>query len=165
MKLSELKTELNCPAKNFKDLEVAGISIDSRKVSEGDLFVCLRGVSVDRHDFAEVAVQKGAAALLVERWLDHVDVPQLLVNNCRGAWALSASLYFGKPSKKLRFIGVTGTNGKTTTAHMINHVLNHAGYKTAVMGTVGTFIDGKQHRQSLTTPDPIEFDELLKKAV
>lgn len=119
--------------------EVAGIEFDSRRVRTGDLFCCVRGDHVDGHEFAAAAVAAGAAALLVDHLLDAAvigDAPQVVVGDTRRAMGRLAAELYGHPSRRLTLVGVTGTNGKTTTAALIAAVLEHAGIACATIGTL-----------------------------
>lgn len=114
---------------------IGSVDFDSRGVSAGALFCCVPGDRFDGHDFAAAAVQQGAVALLVSRPLD-IDVTQLIVDDVRGAMALVAAAFHDHPSRAMRLVGVTGTNGKTTTTSLIAAVLEHAGVQTGVIGTL-----------------------------
>lgn len=114
---------------------VTSIACDSRSVRAGGIFCCIIGARHDGHRFAADAVARGASALVVERQLD-VDVPQIVVVNSRTAMGVIAAAIFGRPSGSMRVVGVTGTNGKTTTAHLTAEILRHAGWKTDVYGTL-----------------------------
>ncbi|HWO49396.1 MAG TPA: Mur ligase domain-containing protein, partial [Solirubrobacterales bacterium] len=108
------------------DREIADVAFDSRAVGPGALFFCVRGSTADGHDFAPAVVEAGAVALVVERELD-VAVPQLVVPDSRAAMGPIAARFFGDPSAELRMIGVTGTNGKTTTAFLVRSILEESG--------------------------------------
>ena len=114
---------------------VTGISSDTRSVRPGTIFSCVIGSHVDGHVFATEAISRGASALLVERQLD-VDVPQIVVISSRVATGIVAAAVFGRPSDKMRVVGITGTNGKTTTAHLVAEILRRQGWKTDVYGTL-----------------------------
>jgi len=116
-------------------ISVTGVSGDSRGVRAGSIFCCVIGARVDGHKFAQEAVARGAVALVVERQLD-IDVPQIVVMNSRLAMGVIASAVFSRPSDKMRVVGVTGTNGKTTTAHLTAEILRRHGWKTDVYGTL-----------------------------
>lgn len=141
-------------------VECTDIQADSRKVRAGDLFLCLPGFTVDGHDYAAQAVNAGAAALVVERELD-LDVPQLLVKDARYAMAVLSDAFFGAPSRRLNVIGVTGTNGKTTTTYLIEHILNESGTKTGLIGTIQMRYDGTTFPTSGTTPEAVELQRAL----
>ncbi|MFC5651688.1 UDP-N-acetylmuramoyl-L-alanyl-D-glutamate--2,6-diaminopimelate ligase [Paenibacillus solisilvae] len=142
------------------ETEIGGIQIDSRKVAQGDLFICLQGHTVDGHKFAPRAVESGAAALVVDRVLE-LDVPQLVVKDTRLAMAILADSYFGQPSHKLKLIGITGTNGKTTTTYLIEQILSDAGYAPGVIGTVEMRYNGQSLPMSGTTPEALDLQRYL----
>ena len=143
-----------------KAVEIRKLCADSRLISVGDAFVCLTGGNVNAHTYAKQAVASGASALIVEKWLP-IDVPQVLVKDTREAIGLLAGKYYGNPSRNLRVIAITGTNGKTTTAHMLAEILNKAGKRTGVIGTLGVKYDDVRYETGLTTPDPIELQRIL----
>ncbi|MFV2068938.1 MAG: UDP-N-acetylmuramoyl-L-alanyl-D-glutamate--2,6-diaminopimelate ligase [Pirellulales bacterium] len=135
-----------------RDIVVQSCSSDSRCVQPGDLFVALTGSNVDGHDFVQEAVARGARAILAERLLPMHALPTCIVPDTRSAHGQVCQALAGDPSRQLKVIGVTGTNGKTTTASLIAAVLDHAGLRTGVMGTLG-YTDGEQvSRSSHTTP-------------
>lgn len=146
--------------------EVSGITSDSRKVKPGDLFVCLQGFHVDGHKFINKAIDAGAKALLVSK---DVDVPSeiavIKVEDTREAMLVVAPYIYDYPANKMRMIGVTGTNGKTTTTHIIAHILEKQGYKVGVIGTVHLLINGKSYPIHNTTPDAGELQPMLQKMV
>ncbi|KMK75341.1 UDP-N-acetylmuramoyl-L-alanyl-D-glutamate--2,6-diaminopimelate ligase [Alkalihalobacillus pseudalcaliphilus] len=147
------------------DIEITGIEMDSRKVHEGILFVCVPGIEgflADRHDFALNAVQNGASALITERFLD-IDIPQIVVKNARQAMAFIANHLYEYPSSQLSLIGITGTNGKTTTAHMIDKILSDYGHKTGLMGNIGVKINKKVYPTELNTHEPPSLQKYLRK--
>ncbi len=158
MKLSELAGELSC--KRIKDAEIKGLCTDSRVAEDGDLFFCFRGGNVDSHEFAEEAVLRGAAAIVCERELQ-LPCAQLVVKDGREAMAKIAAAYYFHPEKKMRMIGVTGTNGKTTTCHLLRAVLEAAGRKVGLIGTLGAQFCGRNVSPDLTTPDPVSLFSLL----
>ena len=143
------------------DTEVLGLCFDSGKVKQGDLFFCLVGVENDGHTFAADAVSRGAAALVVERKLA-LDVPQIEVSDTRKALSLAASAFYGNPSKRLKMIGITGTNGKTTTTYIVKSIIETAGHSCGLIGTNAVEYLGNVTDARLTTPDPIELHAILK---
>ncbi len=145
---------------------VGGITDDSRAVRRGDLYCAWRGTTRDAHEFAPGAVEKGAVALLVERKLADITVPQIVVSDGRRGAAVAADVVFGHPAGRLTMFGVTGTNGKTTTAWIMRHLLS-ARYSAALIGTLGIFMpDGKPLQvESLTTPGPVELARVLSQLV
>ena len=135
---------------------------DSRKVEPGTLFVCIPGATVDGRDYAEAAVKKGAVAVLAERPLPvSLPVPVLLTPDVRKALALLSPWFFGEPAKQLRMIGVTGTNGKTTTTHIIRDIFNRAGRSCGVIGTLHTLIGNQVIPVKNTTPDVLDLQSSL----
>lgn len=146
------------------DREVSCICIDSRKAVKGCLFVALAGGESDGNDFISEAVRFGAIAVVSEKHTD-ASVPQIIIKNARRALAMLAQCFYDYPSKKISLIGVTGTNGKTTTSEFLSSILNKSGKKTGVIGTLGAFFDGKEYASDLTTPDPVYFQYLLNEMV
>lgn len=147
-----------------EEVEILSLCSDSRQVKPGALFFCTPGLRMDAHDFAPQAVEKGAAALVVERELP-IDVPQVLVEDVRLAIPFAACEFFEHPAKKLLLIGITGTKGKTTTSFLIKSILEAAGKKTGLIGTVCSMIGEEVIPSNLTTPDPIMLQTLLHRMV
>jgi UDP-N-acetylmuramoyl-L-alanyl-D-glutamate--2,6-diaminopimelate ligase len=150
-----------------QDVELGSIVDDSRHVTGGSLFCAWSGTSSDAHDFVAGAAQAGAAAALVERRVRGVGIPQLEVRNGRRAAALAASVFYGEPQRELQLVGVTGTNGKTTTVWVLRHMLSQRG-PSASLGTLGAILeDGStlQGSESLTTPGPVELARTLRTLV
>jgi len=147
-------------------MEHSGIAYDSRKVKPGDVFVAVPGFKQDGADFIPQAVEKGARVIVAER---EVAVPAGVelqrVPSARKALAHLADKFYGHPSQKLKLIGITGTNGKTTTAYLIESILKQAGHKVGLVGTVGARIDGKEAPTALTTPESLELQALLAEMV
>ena len=137
MRLSRLlgETDVRAIRGDPERADIVAISHDSGSVAPGTLFCCVAGATVDGHDFAPQAVAAGAVALLVERELA-VDVPQIVVDDVRAAMARMASALFDHPSRRMAVVGVTGTNGKTTTTHFLRAVLEAGGRRPAVIGTL-----------------------------
>ncbi|MDX1495652.1 MAG: UDP-N-acetylmuramoyl-L-alanyl-D-glutamate--2,6-diaminopimelate ligase, partial [Longimicrobiales bacterium] len=149
-----------------EDVAVGGVAQDSRQVRDGDVFVAWRGTAADAHDFVADAASRGAAAAVVERAVE-ADLPQLVVRDGRRAAALVADRIMGSPSDSLLAVGVTGTNGKTTTASVIQHLLSPE-IPTAVVGTLGLVeADGKVRpgTEGLTTPGPVQIAVWLRELV
>jgi UDP-N-acetylmuramoyl-L-alanyl-D-glutamate--2,6-diaminopimelate ligase len=145
-------------------VEIEDLAYDSRAVPPGALFFCVPGGSIDGHDFAERAVEAGAAALVVERPLS-LRVPQAVVGDTREAMALVAAEFFGHPTEELDVAAVTGTNGKTTTAFLLHSMLDAAGRKPGLLGTIESRVGGERRPALRTTPEAIDlqrtFRELL----
>ncbi len=144
---------------------VRGIAYDSRRVEKGDLFVAVRGMLHDGHTFLPQAVANGAVVVVVEEETPGLTVPQLLVENSRRALGSLAAAFFEQPSRKLRVAGVTGTNGKTTTAGLLRVILEASGESTGLIGTVETVVGGKRERPERTTPESADLQRLLAKMV
>lgn len=142
--------------------EISGVAIDSRLVKRGDLFLCIPGFRQDGHDFAAMAADSGAAALVAERRLP-LPVPQLIVPDARYAGAVIARHFFGYPSRTVRTIGITGTNGKTTTAALIESILAAAGYFSGLMGTIRMKIGSFAEPSEVTTADPVSLQRALRR--
>lgn len=141
-------------------IDVTGLCIDSRLCKKGDLFICLVGEKSNSHDYAAQAMQNGAIAFIVTEKLPF-KVPQILVEDSRETMSILASVFYGEPSKRLKIIGVTGTNGKTTTTYMLKNILDVAGKMTGIVGTLGIFYANKKISPTLTTPDPIFLQSVL----
>lgn len=166
VKLSELVRSIDIvDAFHLRDIDVSGIAYHSGKVEPGDVFVCIRGLLADGHRFLEAAVSKGAVAAIVEEYQADVDVPQYVVANSRIAMARLAAAFYGQPSKQLKMIGITATNGKTTTSFMLNAILEHAKLKTGLIGTVSVKIDDQFIPSELTTPESLDLQRFLKQMV
>lgn len=136
------------------DTEVTDVVFDSRKVVEGSLFICIRGAVVDGHTFAEDVVKKGAKVLVVEEAVDvPEDVTVIKTADTRYAMACISAAWFGYPAEKLKTIGITGTKGKTTTTYMVKSILENAGYKVGLIGTIETIIGDKATPAANTTPE------------
>ena len=140
--------------------EIDEIVYRADRVTPGSMFACLRGVRADGHDFAEQAVGLGASALLVERRLP-IDVPQIEVRDSRLAMALMTAELAGRPSDDLAVIGVTGTNGKTTSAFLLHAVLEAAGHRAGLIGTIEARVGGQVEAVSHTTPESVDLQRLL----
>lgn len=143
---------------------IHSIEMDSRKVTQGSLFICMQGFTVDGHDFAKEAVQNGAVALIVERPVN-VDVPTIQVKDSQRAMAILADVFYQSPTNKLHLIGITGTNGKTTTTYLIDKIFEDAGRKTGRIGTINTKINGVEHEVANTTPESLALQKMFYEMV
>ena len=161
MKVSVIAQELGATFTG-EDVEITSITYDSRKVSEGCLFCCLVGLVSDGHTFAAQAADKGAAALLVERILP-IDRPQILVPDGRKAMALAAACIYGHPEREMVLLGVTGTNGKTSTTYMVKSIAEHAGKKVGLIGTIQNMIGDEVIETGRTTPESADLFALLRR--
>lgn len=162
MRLSDLASQLLVRSiAGDPTVSITSLASDSRLAQPGCLFFCLPGTKDDGHRFAKQAIERGAAALVTARPLEF-DVAQLIVPDTRQALAMLADYYYGRPSHKLRPIGVTGTNGKTTTTYLIERILADAGAKPGVIGTIETRYGGRHYPMSGTTPDALELQGIFK---
>lgn len=175
MKLSTLLKKLDYEViQGSEELEIKNISWDSRDVKENSLFICVKGKNIDRHDFAYKAVQSGAIALVVQHEVENIpsSVTIIKVSNSQSAMAVIASEFFSHPSEKLKLIGITGTNGKTSTSYFISEILESLGKNTGIIGTIENKIGNKTlniEKKNPTTPDSLDlqytFNEMVKNGV
>ena len=142
-------------------VEVRDLAYDARAVTPGALFFCVPGARFDGHDFAAEAVAGGAVALVVERRLE-LPVPQVVIADARAAMAPAAALFFGDPSRELEVVGVTGTNGKTTTAFLLHAILEAAGKRPGLLGTIETRVRGERLPATRTTAEAIDLQRTLR---
>jgi len=154
MKLREVMAGAGVPA--VADVEISDLAYDSRAVRSGTLFFCVPGFTSDGHDFAPRAVENGAVALVVERPLE-LGVPEVRVDSVRAAMAPAAAAFNGDPTSELDVVGVTGTNGKTTTAFLVRALLEAAGRQTGLLGTVTSVVGGEERAVVRTTPEAIDL--------
>lgn len=170
MKLHSLLTHLPRYelARGVDTVEVTGLAYDSREVQAGDVFVCWSGLQHDGHDYIDEALHLGAVAVVAERHVggnsdgspsDHI--PYVVVDDGREALALLSAAFYGFPSRRLRLIGVTGTNGKTTTTHLIKAVLEQAGHNVGLIGTIRHLIGNEIIQSHRTTPESLDLQRLL----
>ncbi|MCT4792361.1 MULTISPECIES: UDP-N-acetylmuramoyl-L-alanyl-D-glutamate--2,6-diaminopimelate ligase [Exiguobacterium] len=144
---------------------ITGIATDSREVTKGCLFICVRGYTVDGHRYAEEAVANGAVAILAEEPIDGVEVPIVLLQDTKHAAGKVADLFYDHPSHKLKIYGITGTNGKTTTTKLTYDLFRAAGQKAGMISTIGAMIDGEMIDTPNTTPEAIILHRLLYQMV
>ncbi len=144
------------------DMPIGQMTGNSREKTEQGLFCCYSGARFDAHQFAPQAVENGCVALMVERFLPELDVPQVKVSNGRAALARVAAAFYGHPAKQLKLVGITGTKGKTTTSYMVKAICEQAGFHCGLIGTTGNMIGQKMLKSNLTTPDPIELQKTLR---
>ena len=146
---------------NEAAVDVTEIAYDARRAAPGALFACVRGFSADGHDFAPVAVGRGAVALLVERPLE-LAVPQVVVGDVREAMGLAADALHGAPTRELAIGGVTGTNGKTTTAFLLYSILAAGGRRPGLVGTIETRVGGERRAVKHTTPESVDLQRTFR---
>jgi UDP-N-acetylmuramoyl-L-alanyl-D-glutamate--2,6-diaminopimelate ligase len=162
MKLAELvKGVEGATVRGDPATDIRGLAYHTRDVADGTLFFCVPGLSFDGHDFAAGAVAAGAAAVVCERPTS-VAVPEVVVPSVRLAMALMGSRWYGEPSRELRVVGVTGTNGKTTTAHLVAGIMTAAGEQSALLGTVVNRIGGVDHAVMLTTAESLDLQRMFR---
>ncbi|NCD71384.1 UDP-N-acetylmuramoyl-L-alanyl-D-glutamate--2,6-diaminopimelate ligase [Mucilaginibacter agri] len=149
------------------DVQITSVTADSRKVSPGTLFVAVKGTQVDGHAYIEQAIKDGAVAIVCEELPGHTvgEVNFLMVSNSAAALGILASNFYDKPSAKLKLVGVTGTNGKTTVATLLYQLFTDLGYKCGLLSTVENMISGKVIPSTHTTPDPVALNSLLNDMV
>ena len=166
MKLSKILSNIDYKIlKGSIDIEISDIVYDSRKIVENCLFVCLKGANVDGHKFANEAFEKGAAAVVVSDEIDINGDNAIIVKDTREALAFMSANFFNNPALELTTIGITGTKGKTTTSCMIKSILEEAGQKVGVIGTLGIIIGDTQIKTNNTTPESYEIQKYLRKMV
>ena len=145
---------------NVSDVEILSLSADSRQKMHNGLFFCVKGENTDSHKYVNEAVRNGAIAIVTERKLD-INVLQILVEDTRKVIGLISAAFYGYPSKRLKIIGVTGTNGKTTTTYLLASILEKANKKVGIIGTLGIVYANQKFPTDLTTPDPIFLQKTL----
>ena len=164
MKLSELLKNITPIAIHGNaEVEITGVNIDSRKIANGHLFIAMKGTQVDGHQFIGKAIEQGAVAVLLEDMPNTLNdnVTYVQVESTENTAGKVATLFYGDPSHKLKLVGVTGTNGKTTIATLLYNMFREFGYKVGLLSTVCNYIDDKAIPADHTTPDPIELNQLL----
>lgn len=165
-RLSELLSRIAAEERGksgIGEAEIRGLAYHSAKVSRGDLFFCIRGYKTDGHRYLKDAQERGAVAAIVEYYVDGVDIPQYRTADCRKALALLASAFYDFPAEGMKMIGVTATNGKTTTTYMINEILEKNHRKTGLIGTVMIKADDEVIASELTTPESLELQRYLSR--
>ena len=163
MKLTELIKVLgdDIVISGDTDTEISALAYDSRKVVPGCLFVAIPGTQVDGHNYIQQALSAGAAAIVGERNVDTQDKPQIIVKESRHALAAMSAAFYGYPDRRLRLIGVTGTNGKTTTTYLIKWLLESVGHKVGLVGTINNLAGDKILPSTHTTPESLELFQLF----
>ena len=162
MKLSQILKNINV-LNNYPDVDVLDVTQDSRLVKDGSLFVCIKGAAFDGHSVADEMLNNGAVAVIVERDLGLDN--QVIVENSRAVFSQICANFFGNPADKLKLIGLTGTNGKTTTTFLIKQILENVGKKVGLIGTVQNMICDEIYPAKYTTPDPYELQKLFSMMV
>lgn len=147
------------------DKEIGHLTLDNRECVKGSLFFAIRGLETDGHKYIAGALANGAAAAVVEEFTSE-RITQIKVKDSRRAMSLMAAAFYGNPAQGMSFVGVTGTNGKTSITFMLRHALNKKGLSVGLIGTSGIFINGEKQNISIktsTTPDPIELQYILRR--
>ena len=164
--VAQLFGGIDCTVLGNPDDEVTGIAYRSDKVQPGNAFFCIVGLKSDGHSFAQDAIDHGAKVIVCERKVylaDATDVTEVVVSDTRKAMAQVAANYYDNPSQAFSFVGITGTNGKTTTTYLVEHIAKRCGKRTGVIGTVGIVVDGKKEHAEHTTPESPDLQATFAK--
>lgn len=162
MKLYEIISNMKfIGIKYYKDVEIESLTCSSGEKCVNSIYFCIKGLKQDGHNFASEAIQNGAVCLVVERFLD-IPITQILVENSRVAMSYISSVFYSTYKSKMKFIGVTGTNGKTTTTFLLREILTNLNHKVGLIGTEGIYINNLMLPPMLTTPDPIALHKLIR---
>lgn len=168
MKLNQLLTSIEpLQIVGASDIEITGVNIDSRSITQGHLFIAMCGTQADGHMYIEASIESGAAAILCEKMPQnlHPQITYVQVKNSEDVVGKIATTFYGDPTSKLKLVGVTGTNGKTTIATLLYNTFRQLGYKTGLLSTVCNYIDDKPIPTEHTTPDAITLNQLLSEMV
>lgn len=161
MYLVDILKNINYTTKdNLFEIEINNLSFNANDCSKNCLHFCFNGSQTDGHAFAKDAIKNGAVALVVERFLN-VKVPQILVQNARKALAIASANFYGNPAQKLHIIGISGTNGKTSSTYILRSILISLGFKVGVIGTIGVMVGDEKLETNMTTPDPTELHKIF----
>ena len=158
-----VETGISIPVE-FENQIVSALAYDSREVTPGSLFIAIKGLSTDGHNFVRSALDSGAVAVISERAIPEIDSPSVIVNptgDNRSLLASMAAKFYDNPWNNMKTVGITGTNGKTSTAHILRWILEHNGISTGIMGTVGHIAGGRSIPASVTTPDSLEITKYM----
>ncbi len=161
MKLKKLIEKLEHKSYGFKDVEVTGLTCDSRSIEKGNLFAALKGEHADGREFAKEAVEKGASSVLAGARIKDLDVPQVIVDDMGEALAKTAVRFYRNPSKGMKLVGITGTNGKTTAAYLVESILKEAGLNAGVVSTINYRYGAKTLPAPFTTPQAPHLQRIL----
>lgn len=161
MTLEKLLEKLDCQVIGEDTVTIKGMSYDSRKIEQGFLFFAIKGFETDGHQYIAMAIEKGAVAVVVEQEQLGLAVPQIVVADSRKAMALMAAAYYDYPAEKLCMLGVTGTSGKTSVTYMLKSILEQAGRKVGLLGTISNIIGDEVTHATHTTPESLDLHRLL----
>lgn len=162
MKLYEIISNLKfLGIKNYQELEINALTCDSKEIVDNGIYFCIKGLKKDGHEFASESIKNGAVCLVVEKYLD-IPTTQILVENVRSAMSYISSVFYETYKSKIKFVGITGTNGKTTTTFLLREILQKLGKKVGLIGTQGIYINSLMLPATLTTPDPIDLHKTIK---
>ncbi|CAM4398508.1 UDP-N-acetylmuramoyl-L-alanyl-D-glutamate--2,6-diaminopimelate ligase [Paenibacillus alkaliterrae] len=164
MNLNPAIKSVRIDCSHSSEVAISGIQFHSGKVKKGELFVAISGMSIDGHDFIQQAIGAGAVAVVGEKDISGLSVPYFRVSNSRKALAQLACQYYEQPSKRHTMIGITGTNGKTTTAYLLRHIIESAGKTCSLIGTVSNRINGRDIPSVQTTPDALQLQKWLSES-
>ena len=151
--------------KNLENFEIEEFFFDSRKVTKNSLFICLIGENTDGHNYALEAQEKGARAIVCQKFLSQISIPQIVVKNTRAAYSKICANFYLNPQSKLKMVAITGTNGKTTTSYLLSSIISCAKENVGILGTEGTYIGKQFIKTDLTTPDPEVLFKILGQMV
>ncbi|MCI4625579.1 MAG: UDP-N-acetylmuramoyl-L-alanyl-D-glutamate--2,6-diaminopimelate ligase [Candidatus Magnetoovum sp. WYHC-5] len=170
MDIRELLNKINViEVKGNLDIKITSVTYDSRNVVDGSMFFALIGVNIDGHKYIKDAVNRGATAVVYDEWIDTVSLPEdilfIRVDDSRYALACLSSAFYGEPSQSLKLVGITGTNGKTTTSYLIKSIIEAYGKSVGLTGTIQYMIGSRVYKASHTTPESTEYQKFLREAV
>ncbi|MDR2127288.1 MAG: UDP-N-acetylmuramoyl-L-alanyl-D-glutamate--2,6-diaminopimelate ligase [Prevotellaceae bacterium] len=168
MKLSKLISKIKIEAiEGNDDIDICSLGFDSRKTSENQLFFAVTGTEKDGHGYIDDAIQQGATAIICERYPENLNekICYVKVADSNAAIGIIASEFYGNPSSKLKLVGITGTNGKTTTATLLFQLIKNYGYKAGLISTVSNYIDNQEIASTHTTPDAVQLNKMLNEMV
>ena len=167
MELEKLIKNIAKEPTSIPFIDVNNICTHSSDVNKGSLFVAIKGFANDGHNYIQQAIDNGASAIISDKKNSEVvfSIPNIKVENTRSVLSKLASAFYNYPSKELNIIGITGTNGKTTTASILYSIFKANGFKCAQLGTLGTIVDGSRTTKTLTTLDPVSLHSTFRKFV
>ena len=162
MVLKDIIKDVKCSVSGSLDVKITGIEYDSRKVKKGSLFVAIKGYKTDGHEYINQAIENGAVAIMAEKEVGDLGVTAVVTENTRIGLAIASKHFYGDSADRLKIIGITGTNGKTTTTYLIKQILDLKGYKTGLMGTNQNIILNEAYPAERTTAESAELHKTFK---